>query len=543
MPPLHPVLFALFPLLALYVRNMDQVPIPQVVAALVAAAAGALLLWGLLTLLTRDVRKAAVIATVIVLPCLSYGHLLRLTPVSVHWLIAPACAIAAGAAIWAAVKTRQPLIDTTAVLNVAAIFLVGSSCFAIASSVWSSSRPGNQSTVRAPIMASPGDNAGPAVVPSKRIHGAVTSKSVNLPDVYYIILDAYGRADRLKTFYGYDNTPFINELEKRGFYVADHSRGNYDETPLCLASSLNLTYLDEVAKQAGPNGKTEVCRRMLDDNAVAAYLSPLGYRYVYIGSGVGEAKVTTADIVLNDQPELASFEQELLTLSGQHPATVAQRHRFDAHRTRLLGVFDNLDSVARLPFKKFVFAHLLAPHPPFVFGPNGEPVQQNTGFTFSDGSWLLQMITREEYKKGYIDQLQYVNRRTLQAIDAILAQSKRPPIIIVQGDHGSRMNLDWDSLEKTDLREPFSILNAYYVPSRVRASLYDTISPVNSFRIVLNDVFGAHYPLLPDRSFYSTADQPLAFTDVTARTPDPHSRPRTAHSGASRVRPTGASIQ
>ena len=86
----------------------------------------------------------------------------------------------------------------------------------------------------------------------------------------------------------------------------------------------------------------------------------------------------------------------------------------------------------------------------------------------------------------------------------------------VQGDHGSRLNLNWDSLEKTDVREPFSILNAYYVPKKVRAHLYDTISPVNSFRILLTDIFGAHYKLLPDRSYYSTIQQPLAFTDVTA---------------------------
>src|SRR5690606_37053064 len=37
------------------------------------------------------------------------------------------------------------------------------------------------------------------------------------PDIYYIILDAYGRQDSLQTL-GYDNSTFIGELEDLGFY-------------------------------------------------------------------------------------------------------------------------------------------------------------------------------------------------------------------------------------------------------------------------------------------------------------------------------------
>jgi hypothetical protein len=190
---------------------------------------------------------------------------------------------------------------------------------------------------------------------------------------------------------------------------------------------------------------------------------------------------------------------------------------YDLHRAYLLSAFHHLDSVATLPYPKFVFAHILAPHPPFVFGPNGEAVHPSYPYNEADGSQLLRIgrISREEYKLGYISQLRYINRRVLEAVDAILQQSARPPIIILQGDHGSRMNLDWDSQEKTDLREPFSILNAYFVPPRVRRNLYDSITPVNSFRILLNSLFGAHYPPLPDRSFFAVPNDPLHFREVT----------------------------
>jgi hypothetical protein len=36
------------------------------------------------------------------------------------------------------------------------------------------------------------------------------------PDIYYIILDGYGRSDVLKNEYGYDNSDFLNASEGFG---------------------------------------------------------------------------------------------------------------------------------------------------------------------------------------------------------------------------------------------------------------------------------------------------------------------------------------
>jgi hypothetical protein len=512
--PIHPVLFAVFPILALYAHNIDQVPFVQILRPLGLALAATLAVWAVLTLLTRNVRKAAAAASIIALPYFSYGHILALTPAPVRWLVLPLCIAGAAALLFAVLKTRQPLLDATAVLNAASVVLLAPSCWTIGVGFWQASRPGAHVGEHVAVMTQPESHSGTRIK-SRRVLAQATAKSAKLPDVYYIILDAYGRADSLKMFYGYDNTPFLRELEKRGFYIADHSRANYDETPLCLSSALDLTYLDEVAKKTGSAGSLEACRQMLDDNEVAFYLSGLGYRYVFIGSGVGQARVDTADVTLNDTSEIPLFEGQAAALMSPHIPHPGEHKRYDQHRNRLLGVFTNLDTVARLPYQKFVFAHLLAPHPPFVFGANGEAVYPNGTFNFADGSWLLNQITRAQYISRYIAQLRYVNGRTLEAVDAILKQSPRPPIIIIQGDHGSRMNLDWDSLEKTDVREPFSILNAYLVPKKVRDDLYDGISPVNSFRILLDDVFGAKFRRLSDRSFYSTADAPFGFIEVT----------------------------
>ena len=48
--------------------------------------------------------------------------------------------------------------------------------------------------------------------------------------------------------------------------------------------------------------------------------------------------------------------------------------------------------------------------------------------------------------------------------------------------------------------------------------LYDSISPVNTFRLVFNYYFDTNYELLNDLSYYITGyKEPYKFTDVTDR--------------------------
>jgi hypothetical protein len=388
-------------------------------------------------------------------------------------------------------------------MNLAAIVLVAPSLWTIGNSLL---KPRHDD-----IHAASGTHSGGVIAAASghRRIGPLASK--DLPDIYYIILDAYGRDDRLRMFYGYDNSPFLKALEDRGFYIARHSGANYDQTQLCLASALSMSYLEDKPSSLSP----EILRQRIDDNEVANYLSTKGYHYINIWSGMEESRVATADLVLNNQDDVTTFEGQALGLTLHGASKQAQHGRYEAHRERIRGVFRNLNTVAQLPYPKFVFAHALSPHPPFVFGPNGEGVDPIGPLIMTDGSSLLEEITRDEYKKGYINQLQYINQQVLGAVDSILKQSRRPPIIIIQGDHGSRMNLDWYNEAKTDLREPFSNLNAYLVPKKVRGYLYDDITPVNSFRILLSHLFGAKLEPLPNRSFYSTASHPFDFKEVT----------------------------
>jgi len=96
------------------------------------------------------------------------------------------------------------------------------------------------------------------------------------PDIYYIILDGYGRADVLKESFRFDNSEFIDYLTRQGFFVASESLSNY---PLAsepsMASSLTMRYL-EIFEDPLP---------LVKENAVAQLLSKIGYQYVHVGSG------------------------------------------------------------------------------------------------------------------------------------------------------------------------------------------------------------------------------------------------------------------
>jgi hypothetical protein len=140
-----------------------------------------------------------------------------------------------------------------------------------------------------------------------------------------------------------------------------------------------------------------------------------------------------------------------------------------------------------LPGRKFVFAHIIAPHPPFVFGPNGEPIEPaDRPFTLGDASDFTRRSSRDEYRRGYVGQVQYVNRRILAAIDDVLAHSQTRPVIILQGDHGSRMTMDWKDIRRSNLREPFANLSAFYLPDgKADKVFYDQISPSTCFACFL----------------------------------------------------------
>ena len=318
----------------------------------------------------------------------------------------------------------------------------------------------------------------------------------NPPDVYFFLLDSYARSDLLDLAYGFDNSGFVNELEKRGFFVAQCSQTNYTRTELSLGSSLNMQYLQDLNATFTPDN---ISRRVLWDslkhNAVRYNFESIGYKTVDFETGFAWLDINDADYFMSP-PAISSGMTEF---EGLFLRTTLARYVQDfglvnpdyllgvEYRDRFKYIFNSIGAIAKIQQPTFSYIHIISPHPPFVFDAEGNP-------TNPADFWNEQRIyTPAPYQKGYVAQVQFLNKNILQAIDTIVANSETPPIIIIQGDHGP-----W--LQPKDRH--MWIFNAYYFPGH-NDKLYPSISPVNSFRIVFNSYFGGKYDVLKDISYFS----------------------------------------
>ena len=185
---------------------------------------------------------------------------------------------------------------------------------------------------------------------------------------------------------------------------------------------------------------------------------------------------------------------------------------YSTRRDHILYAFDAMDELAMIESPKFVFVHIIAPHPPFVIDKDGQQLKTNRPYGGLGGT----STTPEGYQHDYIGQLEYLNREILKAIDIILVSNDKEKVIILQGDHGGASLLSGD-IETSCLFERASILNAYYFSGGNTQALYPSITPVNSFRVVFNKYFGIEMPLLLDKTYFSNLGRPLKFTDISNR--------------------------
>ncbi|MEE9554355.1 MAG: sulfatase-like hydrolase/transferase [candidate division Zixibacteria bacterium] len=340
-----------------------------------------------------------------------------------------------------------------------------------------------------------------------------------LPDIYYIILDDYAREDILNDLYGFDNSEFLDYLENKGFYIARNSRSNYAQTLLSLGSSLNLRYHDYPSGDSANTADDRIpLPATLKSNQAEGFLRRYGYELVAFPTGYLPTERKNAELYLKPALYLNEFQNTLINTT--FAATLMKRLGiyiiYDIHRNLILNIFERLGHIPRREGPVFVFAHIISPHPPFVFGKHGERVNKKSTVYLSDGSHYMKLEgeTPKDYVAKYSDQLKYVNSRLREVIDIILSDSSRRSIIILQADHGPGSGLNWDDPGDTDLEERLSILNAFYFPDRDYSKLYDEITPVNTFRLIFARFFGADYELLKDESYFSTMARPYDFIDI-----------------------------
>lgn len=492
-PAFHPVLFAAFPILAVFSANSALFPLIQIFRPLLVSVGLALLVWMLLWALLRDRNRSAIATSVFILCFFSFDWLF-------DWMIDDELNASVLAA-WILFTTGATAIATWKFkwhrfANILSVCL----CLVSATSI-------AYTSIR-------------KLSPSQRVADVKKTADSSAPDILYIVLDGYGRTDQLARTIGYDDKWFIDELSRRGFYIATDSHSNYSQTDLSLASVLNMDTIQTLL----PNADSQTADRLplfrlIDDNRVANHLRLFGYKYIGVRSGFPGIRFETADYVPQSGPRTTLFEATILQLTPLRLSSTAIGSLYDSRRRDLLRAFRHLkDLSAPTTSPRFIVAHIIAPHPPFVFDAEGRPVRPSGPFGFFDGSHYMQLVGDEmDYKTGYADQAQFIAKQTLKVVDAFITKSNVQPIIIIQGDHGSKLHLDQESLENTDVQECFSILNAFLVPPDLKPTLYPSISSINTFRLLLSNLFRLDLPLLPDHSFYSTISRPYHLIDVTPK--------------------------
>lgn len=491
--PLHPLLFAAYAVLFLYSANLEQVLPIDAVAPLARAVVAAGALTAVLALVLRDVCKGAIVASALVIAYFAFGHvagsLAGLGLGDAAQL--GAWGIVVVAAFIFAMRAPSRVPQAMAGLNVVAVILVVIAGATILPH--EISRAARESVSHAPPVL-----AGTDAAPGR--------------DIYFLVFDRYGSADAIERRFDITDNDLYGWLEERGFQVPSNSHANYRATDFSLAATLNMQYLDNLTREVGRDSDDRTpAQDMIREHEVGRFLKSQGYRYYQIASWYGPSRsIAIADenlvygvasefeTVLNDLTILPAIDR----IRGAVSAEPTDR---DRHREGTLFGFRQLRRVATAPGLKFVFAHILLPHDPYVFKADGSPLSEAEAKAAPE-------------PQLYADHLAYANAQIKEIVEYLLAGPEQTrPIVIIEGDEGPLMCRGVDCVRSTPeyLRVRLGNLVAMYLPG-VDDVLPDTFTSVNTFRVVLREYFGADLEPLPDRSYtWPDNDHLYDFRDVT----------------------------
>lgn len=471
---LYPLLLAAFPVLALFVNNYGEVGWDVVPRPLFIAMGMASLVLLIFWLLLKNWSKAALMSAWFVILFFLYGYLRNfllenfpefgrqrfLIPV---WILV----IIGSLYLFWRLKKIEVITKFTSIVSLAGIAILAIQIIWIQINIWKFQNE---------------------IYPIEQT--AELSITADAPDIYYIILDSYTRSDILEEQFSLNNSEFLNLLENRNFYIAACSNANYPNTYESIASSLNSNYLTEVIEEFNQtNLPSSVFGKLITDGWVENSLSKAGYTIVGHETEFAWLNNKDADIyypkLLNP---INSYEFMLINRSSAVilwdliAKLFPYVNGFDlrAWVQNQLNILDFAQMSVELDSPKYVFIHIAIPHQPYVFQLDGPIPNMAPGFS------------REPYleqNEGYRRQVNYINAKIVPIIDAII-NSGKPVVIILQGDHGSRID-----------NNLYPILNAYYFSDSngVYPDLNRSTSPVNTFRIIFNRYFGTDLEILPDK--------------------------------------------
>ncbi|MFT3895590.1 MAG: hypothetical protein QM730_28545 [Anaerolineales bacterium] len=463
------------------------------------------LILGIIQFFFKDWIKTSLATTVILLFFFTYGHVTRLLSdrldpslyrtiqITIYLIF---IALTVLAVRWIAHKDAS-IINWVAPLNIVALVLILFPVIQITSYVTGiRSTPPSSAVVDDDVVVTREANQASQNIPTPQPQPTGDNPN-QYPDVYLIVLDGYSRADTLEAL-GYDNSGFLKSLEDMGFYVAQCSRSNYKHTLLSMSSTFSMDLLWRAIPNSGPkDANAAPLYEQLIHNPVRSDFEQRGYTTVAFQTGYKWDQWTDADYYLVQQQStntraaspLTPFEFIFLKSTALYPFienSPLAIQRYYGHYEEVNYTLNELPKVVTsIPGPKFVYAHIMAPHTPYIFLPDGSFNTDSRYYNTETGTPSNPKLD----SVGYINNIQFLNSRMLKILDEIIKNSKIPPVIVVQGDHGYVLP-----------ERRYNNLMAFYFPNGGNASLYPAITPVNTFRLISNLYFGTNLELRNDVS-------------------------------------------
>ncbi len=496
---IHPLLFGAYPILFLWSQNVDEVGPADVGDAFRRAVPILLVATALLWAVFRDRRRGALIVTPVALGFLLFGQFARLhVPAQLETAVWVGLVVIA---LVAAITLSQKWLARvdTALLRIAAILVAVTLVSIVPTEV--------EGVLGAKTVPATGGGLPTVTAAPKR-------------DVYWLIFDRYGSDRSLQLQYGVAN-PLTPWLRDHGFDVLADSHADYVGTAQSIATTMNMTPLDKLlpyVTKTSPNYSP--IYMAIQSSPVARQFKALGYQYVHLGSWWNPTRTDAAADVNYDADLLPDFTSVVIETSvipeaikalgiDAVPPTESAKHlKFNSY------ALDTLDGLPGEAGPKFVMAHVLLPHPPYVFDRDGRYIAPDEAATLDPTD-------------AWHRQLDYTNSRLEAFLGKLLAlPPDQQPIIILQADEGpwpdryaaDKVGFDWQHATADELEIKFGIMNAWYVPGGTDMRLPQSLTAINTFPVLFDRYYGLDYPLRPDTVMASQSwTRPFQSIDVTDR--------------------------
>jgi hypothetical protein len=463
--PWHPLLFGCVPAVLLYAHNTTFVPAQQLVTPILVSVTISAVLWVFATRWLGSSVRAALLVSPTVLLAETYGAFFDFIRANVqprsatHFVILSVssllllCFLAGCAILLKRLGRRHRLATTTRAANAVALFLisinVGVALFEQRSRPISDAR-----TVAVGCVAS--------TAPAREA------------SVVLLVVDQFASSEEMSEVFGVDNGEFLRWLEERGFRIARKATTRFNYSAASLADLLNMGLPEErVVAWRGTTSGADRVPELQDpalvrspceatrDSVVLARFRELGYRTTTIGSWFNCTRYNKfADENINVYGFRLQAELSALVVQASALRPIFAFHSLA--RSAILRQFEVIAEKAHGSTRKFIFAHVICPHPPYIFDRNG-------GAPSSSDDRAL-----------YRDQHEFVTKKVKELVTRLQSDPSKQPVILIQSDHGSH----------ADRRFDYRVFSAISLPGAVGFPWRDDMPAREVFSLLFAKYFG-----------------------------------------------------